>query len=189
MKLNRDFTFSSSAAEFLAKNGFDFGKVFRDGVPYLSRDEEIEMLEEYKQREEKKANMPDVIIATDDYKNLNFLRSSRKTVAAWVNDPKVRSVLIYNVARLIVSQSEYDYVNVAHPEGPLTGLQRRLVHQLIRSEFPTLRAFGLNDGAFMQVKKIDPVQEQGILNRRLAGFKINLARQTGMHSRTALLPL
>lgn len=58
-------------------------------MPYLSRDEEIEMLEEYKQREDRKANMPDVIIATDDHKNLNFLRSARKTVVAWVNDAKV----------------------------------------------------------------------------------------------------
>lgn len=89
MRLNRDFTFSSSASEFLARNGFDFGKVFRDGVPYLSRDEEMEMLEEYKQREDRKAKMPDLVIATDDHKNLDFLRSARKTVAAWINDPKV----------------------------------------------------------------------------------------------------
>jgi poly(A)-specific ribonuclease len=89
LKLNRDFTFSSSASEFLSRNGFDFGKVFRDGVPYLSRDEEIEMLEEYKHREDRKANMPDVVIATDDHRTLSFLRSARRTVAAWINNPKV----------------------------------------------------------------------------------------------------
>lgn len=89
LKLNRDFTFSSSASEFLSRNGFDFGKVFRDGVPYLSRDEEAELLEEYKKREERKANMPDVIIATDDRKTLNFVRTARQTVNDWLLDPKV----------------------------------------------------------------------------------------------------
>lgn len=80
-------------------------------------------------------------------------------------------------------QAQDDFVNVADPTGPLTGLQRRLVHQFIRNEFSTHRAFGLNDGSFMQVVKVDPIQEQAALNRRLAGFKINLAKQTGQSPR------
>lgn len=41
----RSDRFNSSACDFLSKNRFDFGKVFTAGVPYLSRDEEAEILE------------------------------------------------------------------------------------------------------------------------------------------------
>ncbi|KUJ19557.1 CAF1-domain-containing protein [Mollisia scopiformis] len=164
LRLNRNFTFSSSASEFLAKNGFDFGKVFTAGVPYLSRDEEIELLEEYKQREGRKANIPDLVIGASDYMNLEFVRSARKTVTVWFENPEHKD----------------DFVNVSHPAGPLTGLQRRLVHQFIRSEFPTLRAFGLMDGSFMQVRRIDLIQEQAYQARQAVTYKGNIAKQTGL---------
>jgi hypothetical protein len=51
-----------------------------------------------------------------------------------------------------------DYVNVGAPGG-LNGFQRRLVHQLVRNEFPTCRTFARSGGEFMQVEKADPVKE------------------------------
>jgi poly(A)-specific ribonuclease len=51
-----------------------------------------------------------------------------------------------------------DFVNIGHPNG-LNGLQRRLVHQLVRSEFPSCRTSARGGGEFMQVEKLDPVKE------------------------------
>jgi poly(A)-specific ribonuclease len=51
-----------------------------------------------------------------------------------------------------------DFVNIGHPNG-LNGLQRRLVHQLVRNEFPSCRTFARGGGEFMQVEILDPVKE------------------------------
>jgi poly(A)-specific ribonuclease len=55
-------------------------------------------------------------------------------------------------------QFEVDFVNIGQPNG-LNGLQRRLVHQLVRNEFPSCRTFARNSGEFMQVEKADPGKE------------------------------
>ena len=47
------------------------------------------------------------------------------------------------------------FVNIGRDEGALNGYQRRLIHQLVRNEFPGLRTFARNDGWFMQVEKLD----------------------------------
>lgn len=54
-----------------------------------------------------------------------------------------------------------DFVNIGCPGG-LNGYQRRLVHQLIRNEFPGYRVFSVNYGQFMQVEKIDPIKEANV---------------------------
>ena len=50
-------------------------------------------------------------------------------------------------------------VNVDNPDGPLNPFQRRLMHQLIREEFPALKCINKNDGAFMQVMVLDHEKE------------------------------
>lgn len=57
-----------------------------------------------------------------------------------------------------IIQQEMDYVNVGTPGG-LNGFQRLLVHQLVRSEFPTYRTFSRSRGEFMQVEKADAATE------------------------------
>lgn len=89
LRLDRQFTFSTSACDFLSKNGFDFGKVFKEGIPYLSRDEEDERREEYVQRAVKNAAIPDLVIPLEDATTINFIRNARKTIAAWAKDNKV----------------------------------------------------------------------------------------------------
>lgn len=54
------------------------------------------------------------------------------------------------------------FVNIGSVEGPLNGLSRRLVHQMVRNEFPTLRTFPRNDGYFMQVEHLDVNKEEEV---------------------------
>lgn len=51
-----------------------------------------------------------------------------------------------------------DYVNIEAPGG-LNGLQRRLVYQLVRNEFPTCRTFPRSGRGFMQVEMLDTLKE------------------------------
>jgi poly(A)-specific ribonuclease len=51
-----------------------------------------------------------------------------------------------------------DFVNIGAPGG-LNGYQRRLVHQLVRNEFPGYRCFARRNGEFMQIEKLDKARE------------------------------
>ncbi len=55
-----------------------------------------------------------------------------------------------------------EYVNIGVPGG-LNGYQRRLIHQLLRSEFPAFRAAPRNDGEFMHVTKVDASKDAQVL--------------------------
>ncbi|KAH9210741.1 ribonuclease H-like domain-containing protein [Leptodontidium sp. 2 PMI_412] len=164
LRLDRTFTFSTSACDFLNKNGFDFGKVFREGVPYLSRDEEEERRAEYSQRANKNASIPDIVVGPEDLSTLEFSRLARKTIKDWFNDPT----------------PDMSFVNIGSDAGALNAFQRRLVHQLVRNEFPTLRTFPRNDGYFMQVEHLDVKKEEEFQKRKDARFNTLIAKQKGL---------
>lgn len=142
-KMDRRFEFSSSACDFLIKNNFDFGKVFSSGVPYLSRHEEKEIRKREAGRADQNQKIPDIALAPGS-PELDFYRAARATISTWVNDLK----------------PERTWVNIdAGKDKDLNGFQRRLIYQLVRSEFPGYRTFGKLDGSFMQVVKTDPEEE------------------------------
>ncbi|KAH6664872.1 ribonuclease H-like domain-containing protein [Halenospora varia] len=165
VKLERTFSFSSSACDFLQKNHFDFGKMFKHGVPYLSRKEEDELREEYMGRASRNSKIPDVVVSMSDPNALAFQRSSRDTIKAWIEDD---------------SKTKDPFVNITQPTGPLNAYQRRLIYQLVRSEFPELRAIAKNDGHFMQVEKLNIENEERFQKRKLDGFNKSIAKQVGL---------
>ncbi|KAH8769735.1 ribonuclease H-like domain-containing protein [Hyaloscypha finlandica] len=167
LRLDRIFSFSSSACDFLTKNNFSFGKVFSDGVPYMSRDEEYECREEFNQRADKKAKMENITIASNDSATLDFYRGVRRTITMWHKTRKPKA----------------DFVNISHPDGnlvALNGFQRRLVYQLVRNEFPTLQAQARKDGTFMQITEVDDYKEAQYQLRKLRGFNDQIAKQKGL---------
>ena len=106
LKLERQFTFSSSASDFLKKSGFDFSKVFTDGVPYLSRHEQYERQEEYSARADKKSKIPDIPINPDDVQTVEFMRYARKTVKEWVKESKLRVCAISDLRSVHLTDFE-----------------------------------------------------------------------------------
>ena len=87
----------------MTKNGFDFGKVFKEGVPYLSRDEEDERRAEHSQRAKKNASIPDIVVGPEDLSTIEFSRLARKTIKDWVNDPKVCNLAL--LLNFVLNQS------------------------------------------------------------------------------------
>ena len=85
----RKIVFSSSACDFLQNAGFNIGKVFTDGIYYLSHTEEVDTRENFKRRNDQQIKRPDVVIQPTDTVALEFYRKARKTISTWVNDPKV----------------------------------------------------------------------------------------------------
>lgn len=60
----------------------------------------------------------------------------------------------------------------------LNGFQKRLVHQLVRAEFQNIVSLSKQD--FIQLVPFDQEREDAQLQRKIAWFEINLARQVGM---------
>ena len=60
----------------------------------------------------------------------------------------------------------------------LNGYQKRLVHQLVRAEFPDVVSVSKLD--FVQLVPFDQKREEAQLQRKVAWFESNLARQVGM---------
>ncbi|TVY41998.1 Poly(A)-specific ribonuclease [Lachnellula subtilissima] len=169
LRLERNFTFSTSACDFLTKNHFDFGRMFREGIPYLSQREQRDVEEEYDQRENRAANIPDITIPPSDTANLKFVRQARQDITAWSTNPK----------------PENDYVNVRNPghnatESPLNAFQRRLIYQLVRKEFPNLRTFARNHQTFMRVESLDVKKEEEYQKRKSAQFNYQVSKQVGL---------
>lgn len=164
LRLDRNFSFSSSACDFLKANHFDFGRVFTDGVPYLSRAEEAERCKEFTQRMEKRIRNPDIMVTPEDVPTLEFYHQARRTIAEWMKQLKtkvsMRVLAHWNYSDHV--QPGPEYVNISHANGPLNGFQRRLIHQLVREEFPTCHTFARHDGAFMQVTKLDVHREEQV---------------------------
>uniref|UniRef100_A0AAQ4QBQ7 Uncharacterized protein n=1 Tax=Gasterosteus aculeatus aculeatus TaxID=481459 RepID=A0AAQ4QBQ7_GASAC len=50
------FICQSSSIDFLASQGFDFNKVFCNGIPYLNQDEEVQLREQSEERRNQQAN-------------------------------------------------------------------------------------------------------------------------------------
>lgn len=60
----------------------------------------------------------------------------------------------------------------------LNGYQKRLVHQLVRAEFPDIVSVSKQD--FVQLVPFDQEREDAQLQRKIAWFENNLARQVGI---------
>ncbi|CAG8971782.1 hypothetical protein HYALB_00001891 [Hymenoscyphus albidus] len=164
IKFERDICFNTSSCEFLLRNHFDIGKMFTHGVSYLGRNEEDICREQFKKRNDRQATIPDMMIHPSDVENLTFYREARRTITAWLEDKK----------------TQVEFVNIGSPDQQISSYQRRLVHQLIRSEFPELRTFARDSGAFMQVVKINPKREAEEQQSRSHKFETAIGRQTGL---------
>ncbi|KHJ32627.1 putative caf1 family ribonuclease [Erysiphe necator] len=160
--LQRTIRFNSSSCDFLHSNGFDFGKVFRTGVPYLSRAEESELRSEFELRAERNSKIPDLIIEDADKKASEFCDYIRNTITDWLEKPVQK------------------YVNIGTTDNKLTGFQRRLVHQIVRRDFPNLRTYNRCDGDFMQIEKLNVEQEAIHRKFRLKKFDTKLLKQKGL---------
>lgn len=132
---------------FLRKNGFDIGAVFTKGISYISRKEQTQARQAFLERQNRNSTIPDLEISPGDLVTLDFYRNARNQLLEWT-DPKNKA-----------TREAMGFYNVSVPGG-LSGYQRRLVYQLVRTEFKEYRAFLPRKNAdFVQVEKMDIVKE------------------------------
>ncbi|XP_029432422.1 poly(A)-specific ribonuclease PARN isoform X2 [Rhinatrema bivittatum] len=117
------FVCQSSSIDFLANQGFDFNKVFRNGIPYLNQEEERQLREQYEERRYQ-ANG----ISTVSYISPN----SAKTP---VNVPEEQKAFIEKVVDNVEDFLQDKEKTVLELE-PCTGYQRKLIFQTLNWKYP-----------------------------------------------------
>ncbi|KAG9068846.1 hypothetical protein KI688_011132 [Linnemannia hyalina] len=111
----RFFASQSTSLEFLLKNHFDFNKWIRHGIPYLTRKEEEDYIVKKTEKEKAFANSSQNDIPIDD-RNRSFIESTIAKIKEW-----------------LASTSELTNEELTIPAN--NAFYRRLVHQIIRTEF------------------------------------------------------
>nr|XP_033819466.1 poly(A)-specific ribonuclease PARN isoform X2 [Geotrypetes seraphini] len=117
------FVCQSSSIDFLANQGFDFNKVFRNGIPYLNQDEERQLREQYEERRSQ-ANG----ISTVSYISPNSARTP-------VNVPEEQKAFIEKVVEKVEDFLQDKEKTVLELE-PCTGYQRKLIFQTLNWKHP-----------------------------------------------------
>lgn len=173
LDVERIFSFQSSAVEFLLKVGFDMSRLFHAGVPYLSRKESKEARDKHAKRMDK-GTIADIQVKPTEVDSLNFLERVRGEIQAWVASNHAETAGYVNIAggvQFIGPDGDL------HPPPDLTRFKKRLVHQLVRAEFPELVT--LSKRGFIQVIRYDKEREDRILDDRKKELEERIARQKG----------
>ncbi|XP_016051710.1 PREDICTED: poly(A)-specific ribonuclease PARN isoform X2 [Miniopterus natalensis] len=117
------FVCQSSSIDFLASQGFDFNKVFRNGIPYLNQEEERQLREQYDEKR----------LQSNGAGALSYV--SPNTSKCPVTIPEDQKKFIDQVVEKIedLLQSE-DNKNL--DLDPCTGFQRKLIYQTLNWKYP-----------------------------------------------------
>ncbi|XP_043833460.1 poly(A)-specific ribonuclease PARN isoform X2 [Dromiciops gliroides] len=117
------FVCQSSSIDFLANQGFDFNKVFRNGIPYLNQEEERQLREQY---DEKRSQ-------SNGAGALSYI--SPNTSKCPVIIPEDQKKFIEKVVEKIEDLIQNEENKNLDLE-PCTGFQRKLIYQTLSWKYP-----------------------------------------------------
>ncbi|KAK3058616.1 hypothetical protein LTR09_000181 [Extremus antarcticus] len=171
LDIERIFSFQSGAAEFLLETGFNLAVPFERGVPYLSRDETQEAREKHLRRQDRSV-IADIQIKPTETESLAFLQRIHDEINAWKNSRAFDALDYVNISAVCLEDLKEDD-NI--PE--LSRFEKRLVHQLVRAEYPELISIGKR--SCVQVIPLDQEREKSVAEGRMRDNEKRIARQKG----------
>ncbi|XP_048465642.1 poly(A)-specific ribonuclease PARN [Rhincodon typus] len=116
------FVCQSSSIDFLANQGFDFNKVFRDGIPYLNREEERQLREQLEEKHNQSNGT-----GTPSFISPNSTKGP-------VVIPEEHRSFIEKIVEKVEDLLKDD--NGSIELDPCTGFQRKLIYQTLNWKFP-----------------------------------------------------
>lgn len=134
-----------TATKFLLQHGFNFDVLYRYGVPYLSRKEESDIRISWVTRDAEKAALAEMTIKQEDMPLIDHVR---KSIQEWQTVPVDKQEGYLNIP----NKTQDNLGSKSIPEF-LNRYQIRLVHQIIRNEFPKLATNG--KGHFIQITNLN----------------------------------
>ncbi|XP_006146609.1 poly(A)-specific ribonuclease PARN [Tupaia chinensis] len=117
------FVCQSSSIDFLASQGFDFNKVFRNGIPYLNQEEERQLREQYDEKRSQ-ANGAGALA----YVSPN---TSKCPVTVPEDQKKFIDRVVEKIEDLLQSEEKKNL-----DLEPCTGFQRKLIYQTLSWKYP-----------------------------------------------------
>ncbi|KAM9304729.1 poly(A)-specific ribonuclease PARN [Gastrophryne carolinensis] len=120
---DKKFVCQSSSIDFLASQGFDFNKVFRNGIPYLNQEEERQ-LRYYYEEKRLQANGANAV----SYISPNAPKTP-------VNIPDEQKGFIDKVVERVDAFLKDEEQKTLELE-PCTGFQRKLIYQTLNWKYP-----------------------------------------------------
>ncbi|KAK8191461.1 ribonuclease H-like domain-containing protein [Phyllosticta capitalensis] len=168
LDIERIFAFQSGAAEFLLSHGFRMDLPMTMGVPYLSRDE-AKKAKKLAYARWDRSTVQDVQLQEHEVESLEFVKKVRIVVEEWEKTGKPSPDFLNIVCTDPTGEQPL------YPE--LGNFEKRLVHQLIRAEFPKLVTIGKPSA--IQIIKYDEDREKSILESRKKRLDVQINRQVG----------
>jgi poly(A)-specific ribonuclease len=166
LDFEREISFQSGACSFLLGCGFNLGLPFAQGVQYLSREEAERAKRLAYDRIDKKNVIQDLQLKDTDTESLDFVRRCRDAITAW---QKSTSTTLEITSSTGLPNASASYT--------ISRFEKRLVHQLVRAEFPDAVAIGRND--CIRIMPFDAAREADNTRRIKTRVKEQIARQTG----------
>ncbi|KAI5623602.1 poly(A)-specific ribonuclease PARN isoform 2, partial [Silurus asotus] len=149
------FVCQSSSIDFLASQGFDFNKVFRNGIPYLNQGEESQLREQYEERRNQSNG-----VGTPSY-------ISPTSCKGPVNVPEEHKDFISTVVSTVMSLSLSLFLSLSFSLSLSLSLslrfQRKLIYQTLNwktSENVVKLVF--QKERFIQISKVDEEERKRI---------------------------
>ena len=179
LDIERIFSFQSGAVEFLLRVGFDMALPFERGVPYLSRLETHDARTKHNQRQDKSA-IADIQLKPTEVESLAFLEHVRGEIKTWLASRKHDALEYVNIGPMNIGPSPTDDTKIkdnSEPPPELGRFEKRLVHQLVRAEFPELVT--ISKRGFVQVVRFNKAREEKIAADRTREFNERIGRQKG----------
>jgi poly(A)-specific ribonuclease len=175
LDVERIFSFQSGAAEFLLRNGFDMNKPFADGVPYLTKSEAKVAREKHTKRQDKTA-LADIVIKPTETESIAFLQRVREEIDAWKSSRRRDTPEYLNINSVAADVAAQMFKEDEIPE-ELSRFEKRLVHQLVRAEYPDLVT--ISKRGFIQIVRFNKAREDKISAERQRDLEERIGRQTG----------
>lgn len=166
LDFEREISFQSGACTFLLNCGFDLGAPFARGVQYLSREEAERAKRLAWERIEKQNPIEDLQLKDTDIDSLDFMRRCREAITTWQENTSTSLEITTHTG-----------IEDAPRTHTISRFEKRLVHQLVRAEFPEVVAVGRND--CIRILPFDPVREADNTRRIKNRVKEQIVRQTG----------
>ncbi|GAQ38396.1 CAF1 family ribonuclease [Aspergillus niger] len=176
LDLDRNCSFQSSAVEFLLENKFSMEDLYKNGVTYLSRDEESRIMARVMQRNERTTARSSLDVADHEHESIAFLKDARRLVDDWLALGKARE----NYLNIPPPRPINGPAPPNHPKSMPTDLnrfQKRLVHQLIEVEYPNLVT--VSRPGFIQIIDYDEQREKAVRDQRVKWVQERIWKQTG----------
>jgi poly(A)-specific ribonuclease len=177
LDVERIFSVQSGAAEFLLRNGFDMNKPFCDGVPYLTKSEAKTAREKHAKRQDKTA-LADIVVRPTEIESIAFLQRVREEIDAWKTSRKRDTPEYLNINSVAADVAARMFEKDELPE-ELSRFEKRLVHQLVRAEYPDLVT--ISKRGFIQIVRFNKAREDKISAERQRELEERIARQKGFH--------